>query len=164
MRRLIPAAIFALAFSSCTSFRPVERGDWLRVYANAEGEHGAGAPQDVITRDQEAAERTGGVARAWKPPQGFEAPLLADTRALALKVGEVQQFRIDEPGEPRLLQQGSAVELFWNEAEKRDEWKNGTDVTHRESVVFVKARKEGTSTLRLMVGETPKDTVVTVKP
>lgn len=162
MRRLVPVAILGVAFSSCASFRPVERGDWLRVYANPGGAQGPSSPQDVVARSQVDLERTEGVVRAWQPPTGFEAPLLVETPTLALKVGEVQQLRIDEPAELQL--QGAAVELFWNEAVKRDEWKDGTDVTRRESMVFVKAKKEGTATLRVIVGETSKDTVVTVKP
>ncbi len=164
MRTLMGVCLWAVVGSSCAGFTAVERGDWRRVYLTADGAHGPDSPQEIITADQELKEREESVNRAWNPPPGFKAPSLADSGPVSLKVGEVATFVVEEPSEVQVLVQGAAVRAFWNPTQKKDGWKDGADVTRRESTLFLVGRKEGAAAVRVVTGDEPWTVPVTVTP
>lgn len=161
MRWLLWAAVLCGA-SGCAGFKAVERGEWKLVYADA-ARREADAPREVIDRDAYEAEVTEGNRRGWEPQAGFAFPQLQDTDTVGLKVGEVAGFRIDEATEAELSVDGNAVEVYWGRVEKRDGWNVDTDVTVKESALYVKGAREGTATLRLVRGPASKDVKVSVK-
>lgn len=161
LRLVVPAVALTL---SCTSFRAVERGDWRRVYTkDAATVTSLDAPQEIITREQYEEELANDVRRSWSPSPGWAPPLLLDADAIGLSVGEVTQLRIDEFRPVELQALGNAATVYWGQRVKRDEWKEGTDLTLRESTVFLKGASKGTMTLRLVTEEGTKDVAVTVR-
>jgi hypothetical protein len=82
---------------------------------------------------------------------------------MGLVVGEVQGYRVDEATSAELFLDGAGVELFWGPTEKRDGWKGDTDVTVRESMLFVKGTREGKAVLRLVRGPTTRDVPIAIK-
>jgi len=162
-RLFVIASTLALAVG-CASFRPVERGDWRRVYTkDAATVKSLDAPQELITREKYEEELANDVRRTWSPAPGWSPPWLLDVDEVGLAVGEVMEFRIDELKPVELQVMGSAADVYWGQRIKRDEWKEGTDVTRRESTLFVQGARKGKLTLRLITDETTKDIPVTVK-
>lgn len=161
MRWLLWAAMLCGA-SGCAGFKAVERGEWKLVYVDA-ARRDVEAPREVLNRDDYEAEVSAGTRRGWEPPTGFAFPLLHETPAIGLQLGEVAGFRVDEANEAELFVDGSAVEVSWGRVEKRDGWNVDTDVTIKESALYVKGKSAGTATLRLVRGPTQQDIVVTVK-
>jgi hypothetical protein len=161
MGRLSLGLVVVLA-QGCAGFKAVERGDWRRVYKDP-AQRSADAPQELITRDKQDEEQAAGNRRAWEPLPGWFAPQLAETPAIGLKVGEVVELLVDEGSPAELFLDGNVAEIYWNEARKRDEWKNNTDVTRVESSLFVRGVKPGKATLRLVHGQDQKDVPITVK-
>lgn len=162
MRWLCVTLGVALGSLSCAGFHEVERGDWKLVYEDS-AKRDIAAPREVVTRDTYEAEVSGGTRRGFEPPPGFVFPLLHETEAIGMTTGEVQAFRVNEANATELFLDGSTVELYWGQLEKRDEWKVDTDVTVRESALYVKAKKPGPAVLRLVRGSVTKDIPVTVK-
>ncbi len=156
------AAALMLAGSGCAGFKAVERGDWRLVYVDS-ARRDAEAPREVVTRDAYETEVSEGTRRGWEPPPGFVFPLLHEVETIGLKVGEVQGFRVDEGTEAELFVDGSILSLYWGPVEKRDGWKGDSDVTVKESTLFVKASQAGTAVLRLIRGSRTKDVPVAVK-
>lgn len=157
--------LWAVGLVGCAGFTPVERGDWRRVWVKAEGPHAPDSPQELIPAEQELTERADqSVNRAWNPPPGFAPPTLGDSGPVSLKVGEIATFVVEEPGEVQVLVQGAAVRAYWNPTKKKDEWKDGADVTRRESTVFLVGKKVGTATVRVVTGDEPWTVPVTVTP
>ncbi|MDX2014116.1 MAG: hypothetical protein SFW67_28215 [Myxococcaceae bacterium] len=162
-RLFLIASTFALAIG-CSSFRAVERGDWRRVYTkDASTVKSLDAPQEIITREKYEEELANDVRRTWSPSPGWQPAWLTDVEEIGLTVGEVNEFRINEakPVEVQVL--GSAAELYWGARVKKDEWKDGTDVTKRESTLFVKGKEKGKMTIRLVLDESTKDIPLTVR-
>ncbi len=151
-----------LVLSGCASFTEVERGDWVRVWADSANRK-PDDPQTIVTRDAYEEDIVTGNNRLWEGPPGWGAPLLHETDKVGLKVGEVLEFRVDERAGVELLSQGNAVKLHWNPMKKVDGWKDGNDVTERVSRLFVVGKAEGTAVLRLVSGsDPPHDVPVTV--
>jgi hypothetical protein len=117
----------------------------------------------VLTRDAYEREVTAGVGRAWEPPPGYTFPLLHETDAIGLAVGEVAGLRVDEATAAELQMDGQAVELFWGPVKKRDEWVDGSDVTVRESLLYVRGVRAGKAVLRLSRGASTRDIPITVR-
>ena len=161
MRSLL-LAVTAVTLSGCAGFKAVERGEWKLVWVDP-AKRDAEAAREVVTRDRYEAEVAEGNRRAWEGPVGFVFPLLHEVDTIGLQVGEVQGFRVDEATEAELFVDGAGVELYWGGVEKRDGWKVDTDVTVRESSLFLKGVKAGKATLRLIRGPQQKDVPVTVK-
>lgn len=162
-RLFLIVSILALAIG-CSSFRAVERGDWRRVYTkDASTVKSLDAPQEIITREKYEEELANDVRRTWSPSPGWQPAWLTDVEEIGLAVGEVNEFRINEvkPVEVQVL--GSAAELYWGARVKKDEWKDGTDVTRRESTLFVKGKEKGKVTIRLVLDEGTKDIPLTVR-
>jgi hypothetical protein len=153
-------ALFGVA--GCAGFRTVERGQWALVYVDS-AQRGLEAPREVIPRDSYEAEVAEGTRRGWQPPTGFVFPQLHETDAIGLQAGDVAGFRVDEQTEAELFVDGSAVELFWGPVQKRDGWNVDTDVTIKESALYVKGLRAGKATLRLVRGSQERDVPVTVK-
>jgi hypothetical protein len=151
-----------LASTGCAGFKAVDRGQWRLVYVDS-AQRGAEAPLEVITRESYDAEVAEGIRRAWDKPPGFVFPLLHEVEAIGLKVGEVEAFRVDEATEAELFVDGSGLELYWGNVEKKDGWNVDTDVTVKESMLFLKAKKAGTSKLRLVRGPAATEVPVTAK-
>jgi hypothetical protein len=148
---------------SCSGFKAIERGDWRRVYTKDSATvKSLDAPQEVITREKYEEELANDVRRTFTPSPGWTAPWLLDTEAIGLTVGEVAEFRIDELKPVEVQVQGSSVTLYWGARVKKDEWKDGTDITRRESTLFVQGASKGSAVLRLITEEGPKDVPVTV--
>ncbi len=162
MRWLVVTLGMALGSFSCAGFHEVERGDWKLVYVDA-AKRDIEAPREVVTHDTYEAEVAGGLRRGFEAPPGFVFPLLHQTEAIGLRVGEVQGFRVDEANATELFLEGNNVELFWGQLEKKDEWKVDTDVTVRESALYMKAKRAGPAMLRVVRGAVTKDIPVTVK-
>lgn len=160
--RLLLLTFLVVVFNGCAGFKSVERGEWRLVWVDS-AQRGAEAPRTVISRDDYEAEVSAGNRRAWEGPPGFAFPLLHETDAMGLVVGEVQGYRVDEATSAELFLDGAGIELFWGPTEKRDGWKGDTDVTVRESMLFVKGTREGKAVLRLVRGSTTKDVPVAVK-
>jgi hypothetical protein len=160
--RWLLVGVALLGSAGCAGFKTVERGDWRLVWVDST-RRDADAPRDVVTRDAYETEVSEGTRRGFEPPAGFLFPLLHETDAIGLKVGEVAGFRVDEATDVELFVDGSNVKLFWGATEKRDSWKGDTDVTIRESALYVKGSSAGKATLRLVRGSTTKDVPVTVK-
>ena len=156
------AAALMLAGSGCAGFKSVDRGDWRLVYVDS-AKRDAEAPREVVTRDAYEAEVSEGTRRGWEPSPGYVFPLLHEVDTIGLKVGEVQGFRVDEGTAAELFVDGSGLSLYWGPLEKRDGWKGDSDVTVKESTLFVKASKAGTAVLRLIRGSRTKDVPVAVK-
>ncbi|MCU0696103.1 MAG: Ig-like domain-containing protein [Myxococcaceae bacterium] len=162
-RLFLIVSILALAIG-CSSFRAVERGDWRRAYTkDASTVKSLDAPQEIITREKYEEELANDVRRTWSPSPGWQPAWLTDVEEIGLAVGEVNEFRINEvkPVEVQVL--GSAAELYWGARVKKDEWKDGTDVTRRESTLFVKGKEKGKVTIRLVLDEGTKDIPLTVR-
>lgn len=155
-------AVLALGGSGCAGFKAVERGEWRLVYVDS-ARRDAEAPREVLTRDAYEVEVTEGTRRGWEPSPGFVFPLLHEVDKVGLKVGEVAGFRVDETTEADLLVDGSGVEIYWGPVEKRDGWKGDSDVTIRESMLYVKGTRPGGAVLRLIRGPLTKDLPVAVK-
>lgn len=162
MRQVFSVVLVLLGVSSCAGFRAVERGEWVLVFVDP-AKRGGDAPREVVSRDAYEREVTAGVGRMWEPPPGYVFPLLHETDAVGLKVGEVAGFRVDEATAAELLLDGAGLDVFWGPMKKRDEWREGNDVTVRESPLYVRATKAGKATLRLVRGTETKDVPVTVK-
>lgn len=160
--RWLLVGVALLGSAGCAGFKTVDRGDWRLVYADST-KRDAEAAREVVTRDAYEAEVSEGTRRGFEGPPGFLFPLLHETDAIGLKVGEVAGFRIDEATDVELFVDGSGVKLFWGAMEKRDGWKGDTDVTTRESSLYVKGTSAGKATLRLVRGSATKDVPVTVK-
>ncbi len=160
--RCLLLSLAMLSSVGCAGFKAVDRGDWRLVYVDS-AKRDAEAPREVITRDAYEAEVTEGTRRGWEPPPGYTFPLLHETDKIGMKVGEVMGFRVDEGNAAELFVDGGNLQLFWGEVEKKDGWKGDTDVTVKESVLFVKAKKAGPAALRLVRGQSTKDVAVTVK-
>jgi hypothetical protein len=160
--RLVLLAVTGVMLSGCAGFKAVERGEWKLVWVDP-ARRDAEAPRDVVTRDRYEAEVAEGNRRGWQAPAGFVFPLLHEVDAIGLQVGEVQGFRVDEATEAELFVDGAGVALFWGGVEKRDGWKVDTDVTVRESSLFVKGVKAGKATLRLVRGPQQREVTVTVQ-
>lgn len=162
-RLFVLGSVFALAFG-CSSFRAVERGEWRRVYTkDASSVKSLDAPQEIITREKYEEELANDVRRTWSPSPGWTPPWLADMEELGMAVGEVLELRIDELKPVELQVKGAAAELYWGQRIKRDEWKDGTDITRRESTLFLQGRAKGKAVIRLVTDEQAKDIPVTVK-
>lgn len=155
--------IVALVASSCAGFKPVERADWRRVFAQGVTSRGPDAKQEVISRDAYEEEVAGGTRRGWEPPPGYSAPYLHETDKIGLKVGEVVELRVDESSPAELQFDGKGAVVYWTEIVKREEWKDSTDVTKRESTVFVFGKAPGSGVLRLQAGNKTKDVPVKVE-
>ena len=152
----------ALPLLSCAGFHQVERGEWKLVYVDG-AQRGAEAAREVITREQYETEVAGGEGRGFVPPAGFEFPWLHETETIGMTVNEVQGFRVDEKSSADLFVDGSVLELYWGPLEKHDSWQGDIDVTVRESALYLKAKKQGVATLRLVRGNVTRDIPVTVK-
>ncbi|MBL9037360.1 MAG: hypothetical protein JNG84_02490 [Archangium sp.] len=154
-----------LLTTGCVSFVPLDRGDWRRVYTeDATALRGPEAKQEFITAEKFEDEQTAGIQRSYEYPSGFTVPLLNDAERIELKVGEVQEFLVDErSGTAELSVKGNVAEWFWNPMVKKDEWVNDEGVTRRRSSLFVRGRKPGQAVLRLIVGNDQQDFVVTVR-
>jgi hypothetical protein len=162
--RLLWCLLLVPASFGCAGFSTVERGEWRRVYTeDVAGVRRLDAKQEVITREKWEEELAHDVRRTWEPMPGFEAPFLADLDRIGLAVGEVMQFRVDEGQETELQLNGHAVQVYQGPVVKRDEWKNGSDVTRRESTLYLVGQKPGTAVLRLVLPQESKDIPVTVK-
>lgn len=161
MRWLLPAVVM-LVGSGCAGFKSVERGEWRLVYVDS-AKRDAEAPREVVTRDAYETEVTEGTRRGWEPPPGYVFPLLHEVDKVGLKVGEVQGFRVDEATDAELFLDGGGLSLYWGPVEKRDGWQGDTDVTLKESMLFVKATGAGSAVLRLVRGPKTKDVPVAVK-
>lgn len=155
-------AVLVLGGSGCAGFKSVERGEWKLVYVDS-AKRDAEAPREVVTRDAYEAEVTEGTRRGWEPTPGFVFPMLHEVDKVGLKVGEVAGFQVDEATEAELFVDGAGVSLYWGPIEKRDGWKGDTDVTVRESTLFVKGTRAGAAVLRLVRGPVSRDVPVTVK-
>ena len=160
--RWLLLAVTMLGGFSCAGFKSVERGDWRLVYVDT-AKRDAEAAREVVTRDAYEAEVTEGTRRGWEPSPGYVFPLLHEVEKIGLRVGEIVGFRVDENREAELLVDGSGVELYWGPLEKKDGWKGDSDVTVRESTLFVKGTRAGASVLRLIRGSATKDVPVAVK-
>ncbi len=160
--RWLLAAVAAVVVTGCAGFKPVERNAWRLVYVDS-ARRDPEAPREVIPREDSDAEVAQGVRRGWEPPLGFTFPLLHEVDAVGLKVGEVQGFRVDEATEAELFVDGDGVQLYWGPMEKKDGWNVDTDVTTRESALFLKGTKPGKAMVRLVRGPATKDVPVTVK-
>ncbi len=160
--RWLVTAVLTLVVSGCAGFKSVERGAWKLVYVDS-ARRDAEAPLEVIKRDAYEAEVAEGTRRAWEPPPGFVFPLLHEVESIGLTVGDVQAFRVDEKTEAELFVDGAGVELYWGPVEKRDGWKVDTDVTVKESMLYLKGTRPGAAKLRLVRGPTTQDLPVTVK-
>jgi hypothetical protein len=151
-----------LSSVGCAGFKAVERGEWRLVYVDS-AKRGGDAAREIITRDAYEVEVTEGTRRGWEPPPGFQFPLLHETDKVGMKVGEVVGFRVDEAAQAELFVDGGGLEVYWGPVEKRDGWKGDTDVTVKESMLFVKGKRAGPGALRLVRGQNTKDVPVTVK-
>ncbi len=154
--------LMALSVSGCAGFKAVERGEWRLVFADG-AQRGPDSKREVITREDSEKEITEGNRRTWEAPPGYTFPKLQETDAVGLKVGEVAGFVIEEATDAQLYADGNAVSLFWGPLEKKDGWKGDTDVTVRESTLYVQGKSAGTAVLRVVRGQNSKDVPVTVK-
>jgi hypothetical protein len=160
--RWLLVGVALLGAAGCAGFKSVDRGEWRLVYVDTT-RRDAEAPREVIARDAYEAEVSEGTRRGVTNPQGFLYPLLHETDAIGLKVGEVAGFRIDEATDAELFVDGTNVKLYWGTMEKRDAWQGDRDVTIKESALFVKGTGPGKATLRVTRGANTKDVPVTVK-
>lgn len=164
LNSLALGVVFALVATACSNFRAVDRGDWRRVYTkDAATVKSLDAPQEIITREKYEEELANDVRRTWAPQPGWSPPWLLDTDEIGLTVGEVMEFRIDELKPVEVQVKGDVATLFWGQRIKKDEWKDGTDVTRRESTLFVQGKTKGKATIRIVTEDTTKDIPVTVK-
>lgn len=154
-------AVLAVS-TSCAGFKPVDRGEYRRVFAAEVTKRSPDAPQEVITREAYEEEVAQGNRRGWEPPPGYAAPLLHETPRVGLKVGEVVELRVDEAQGVELFLEGGVVDAYWGPTVKRDEWKDGADVTVRESTLFLRGKKPGAGALRYTRANDSKDVPITV--
>lgn len=159
-RRLTVVLSFA-ALSGCAGFKAVDRGDWFRVYADP-ANRGPAAKQEVINRDKYEEEVAAGNRRSYEPMPGWVAPYLAQTDSVTVAVGEVVEYRIDETRPADVQLNGSAAEIYLTDVRKRDDWKDGSDVTRVESSLFVRGARPGKATLRLSTHDATKEIPITV--
>lgn len=156
-------SLWTLGLAACAGFRSVDRAEWVRVYADP-ADRAATAKQELIARDRYEAELAAGTHRAYQPLLGWQAPFLHQTDAIKVAVGDVAEFLVDESKGAEVQLNGSGAELFLTSVHKRDDWKDGTDVTHVESSLFLRGTRAGTGTLRLVTPGATKDIPVTVGP
>ncbi len=156
--------LLVVLLAGCAGFKPVDRGEWRRVYTkDAATVKSLDAPQEIITREAYEEELSRDVRRTWSPSPGWSPGWLLDTDEIGLAVGEVMEFRIDEKKPVELQASGNAAVLYWGQRLKRDEWKDGSDLVKRESSLFVQGKEKGKMTLRLITDEATKDIPVTVR-
>lgn len=160
--RWILVAVSMVGSFSCAGFKSVERGDWRLVYVDS-AKRDAEAAREVITRDAYEAEVTEGTRRGWEPSPGFTFPLLHEVDKIGMKPGEIVGFRVDEATSAELFVDGNGLQMYWGPVEKKDGWKGDSDVTVRESMLYVKGSRAGPGVLRLIRGPTTKDVPVSVK-
>jgi len=160
--RWLLSAVLMLGGSGCAGFKSVQRGEWKLVYVDS-AKRDAEAAREVVTRDTYETEVTEGTRRGWEPMPGFLFPLLHEVDQVGLKVGEVVGFRVDEATEAELFVDGGNVQVYWGPVEKHDGWKGDSDVTVRESTLYVKGTRPGAAVLRLIRGPTTKDVPLAVK-
>lgn len=156
--------LLVVVLAGCAGFKPVDRGEWRRVYTkDAATVKSLDAPQEIITREAYEEELSRDVRRTWSPSPGWSPAWLLDTDEIGLTVGEVMEFRIDEKKPVELQASGNVAVLYWGQRLKRDEWKDGSDLVKRESSLFVQGREKGKMTVRLITDEATKDIPVTVR-
>ena len=156
-------ALCAVGLCACAGFRSVDRGEWVRVYADS-SDRSATAKQALITRDHYEAEVAAGNRRTYEPLLGWQPPFLHETEAIKVAVGEVMEFRVDESKGAEVQLSGSGADLFLTPVHKRDVWDNGMDVTYVESTLFIRGNRASASTVRLVTPAGTKDVPVTVGP
>jgi hypothetical protein len=152
------ALVPSLLLLSCASFTAVERGEWQHVWVDP----ATRKDETVITREQADEEAVKVGRRSWEPSPGWVPPLLTQTEAIGVTVGQVLEFRIDESVSVDLSLQGTAAGVYWNPMKKLDGWKDGNDVTTRESRLLVQGKAPGTTTLKFTSGDTTRELVITV--
>jgi hypothetical protein len=162
MRVRIVFLLAAVFVSSCAGFRPVDRGEYRRVFAADVTVRTPDAPQEIITREDYEAEVANGVRRGWEPPPGYVAPWLHETPKVGMRVGDVVELRVDEAGPVELFLEGNVAEAYWGPTRKRDAWNDGQDVTVRESTLFLRGKKPGSGALRYTRGHETRDVPIHV--
>jgi len=159
MRAMVLLAV--LCGASCAGFHAVERGEWQRVWVDP-GQRAPESRQQVISRDQYETEVTAGTPRGWEAPPGWRAPALEETETIGVASHGVAEFTVDEQVPVEVQAQGSAVSVYWSQMKKRDEWKDGNDVTVKESHLWLLGLEPGKAVLRFSRGNTTRDIPVTV--
>jgi hypothetical protein len=90
-------------------------------------------------------------------------PLLEQTDAIGVEQGEVLELQVDESATVELALQGGAARVCWNPMRKVDGWRDGVDVTARESRLFVLGLQPGVATLKVTRGGATREVPITVK-
>src|SRR5262245_46474546 len=123
MRRLV-LALFVLAGSSCAGFKALDRAEWVLVWSDEVVQQqmvngtpievvkpAPGAKQEVIPLERYESERTEGKRRTASAASDTAPKLITEvTGPVELMIGEVREFRIDEPTEDiEVFVAGSAV-------------------------------------------------------
>jgi hypothetical protein len=121
-------------------------GDFQLVWTGPEEQD-----QVVITREKYEAEIAEGRHREVKFVTDAKAPILADHEgSIALTLGTVGRFRLNEGTSVQLGSDEAAFEAYWSDAKKVDSWEGDQAKTHVESELFLKPLKAGKGKLKLV--------------
>jgi hypothetical protein len=135
-----------LFITGCAAhLHPIERGDWSLVWT-APGSN----EQEVIAKSRYESELAEGKRRDVKFIVNEKAPILAEHEgAIALTMGTVGRFRLNEGQKVDLQADEATFEAFWTVSAKVDTWQGDQAATHVESWLYLRPKKPGKGKLKL---------------
>ena len=139
-------AWLALVLSGCAAhLHPLERGEWALVWT-APGSN----EQEVIPKSDYEAELAAGNRRDVKFIVDEKPPVLAEHEGpIALTMGTVGRFRLNEGQAVELSADEAVFDAFWTVSAKVDTWQGDQAATHRESWLYLRPKKLGKGKLKL---------------
>lgn len=146
---LLGAAPLLLCALGCSGARPVQRGDWQRVWVEEFARHDAQSPQEVLSLEAYEREVAASIRRSWKPPTGWAPTPFERATAIELMRGEVHELELDETTRTTLSVEGDAAKVYWTHPSTIEWWEDGRERTRTASRVLVHARRTGRLTLHV---------------
>ncbi len=139
------AAVVLLSGCAAT-MHPIERGEWSLVWTASGSKE-----QEVIKKGKYEEEVAEGTHRGVTFLTDEKAPVLSEQSSpIALKLGTVGRFRLNEGNKVEVIADEAVFEAYWTEAAKVDTWQGDQAQTHLESQLFLRPKKPGKGKLKLV--------------